>query len=195
MDIIAFLADNFEWILSIVVGFLCFFVTLLRTGSVKKAIKNLKEYEEMLKYKTALQAMDKPPEGQTFSNTVPDYILDPVTNELERSPIDKDVQAYIDSHIDVALDRALEKFLPKEVINSDDVADYTAHSQDLAVMGEAFELAEHYRDVYHLDDNMSVSDIYNFVGEQADKMKNDLLKYNQSKEIKQDVESKTQETK
>lgn len=194
MDFLSLIVDNLDIVLSVIIGFLCFLLAWVRTGSLKKAINQLKEYEEMIKYKTASKAQEEPREGQKFSRTVPDYILDPVTNELQRSPIDKDVQAYIDSHIDVALDRALERFLPK-VVESDDIAYYTAQSQDLAVMGEAFEIAEDYREKYNLDPNMSVADIYKYVGEQADKMKQDLLKYNQKTEAKQNVESKTQETK
>lgn len=194
MEFLSLVADNLDLVLSVIIGFLCFFLAWFRTGSLKKAIKQLKEYEEMIKYNTAEKAIAAESQAQTFSRTVPDYILDPASNELNRSPIDKDIQAYIDSHIDVALDKALEKFLPK-VVESDEVANYTSHSQDLAVMGEAFEVAENYRDMYNLDPNMSVADVYKYVGEQADKMKNDLLKYNQKSEVQKDVESKTQEIK
>lgn len=196
-DFLQLVVDNFELILSVVIGFLCFLLAWFRTGSVKKAIKQLKEYEDMIKFRKASKAMEEKRVGQKFSNTVTDYILDPATNELQESPIPKDVQAKIESYIDVALDRALERFLPKNVQDVDGVMDYTQHSQDLSVMGEAFEVAEEYRERYNLDSNMSVADIYKFVEEQADKMKNDLLKYNQPKqeEVKQDVESKTKETK
>lgn len=196
-DFISLLVDNLDIVLSVVFGFLCFLVAWIRTGSLKKAIIQLKDYEDMIKYKTAEKAQAEKRVGQSFSNTVTDYILDPVTNELAESPIPKDVQAYIDSHIDVALDRALEKFLPKNVIDDNDtVADYTTTSQDLAVMGEAFEVAEDYRERYDLDPKMSVSDIYKYVGEQADKMKADLLKYGEKKqEVKKDVDVKTEEIK
>lgn len=192
---ITLLADNIDIVMSVIVGFLCFLVTWCRTGSLNKAIKRLKEYEEMIKYQTAEKASAAKRVGQKFSNTVTDYILDPVTNELHESPIPKDVQAYIDSHLDVALDRALERFLPKNVIDSDDTVDYTQTSQDLSVMGEAFEVAEDYRERFKLPAEMSVADIYKFVGEQADKMKTDLLKYNEKGEVKKDVEGKTQEVK
>lgn len=188
-DVLQYLADNIVTVCSVVVGLLCFIVTWVRTGSVKKAILKLKECEdEMLKYRVAEKV--KPTAGQEFSNTVPDYILDPVTNELERSKIDKDIQAYIDSYVDVALDRALDKFLPNVQVESDVVQDYTVTSQDLARMGEAFEVAEHYRDLYNLDPEMSVADVYKFVGQQADKMKNDLLNYSKPKETEQNVETK-----
>lgn len=143
----------------------------------------------MIKYRTAEKAQEEERKGLEFKNTVTDYILDPVTNELSESPVPKDVQAQIESYIDVALDRALEKFLPKVVAeDNDNVADYVQHSQDLAVMSEAYDLAEEYRERYNLDPKMSTADIYKFVGEQADKMKNDLLKYSQ--EVKPNVESK-----
>lgn len=147
----------------------------------------------MIKYRTAEKAQEEPVKGQVFSNTVTDYILDPVTNELQESPVPKDIQAQIESYIDVALERALEKFLPKVVAEDNDhVADYVQHTQDLAVMSEAYDLAEEYRERYNLDPNMSTADIYKFVGEQADKMKNDLLKY--SSEVNTNGESEKKET-
>lgn len=193
-EVITFLVDNLDLVLSFVIGFLCFLLAWVRTGSLKKAIKQLKEYEDMIKYRVAEEAQAEKRTGQEFSNTVTDYILDPVTNELSVSPVPKDIQALIESYIDVALDRALEKFLPEQVVKSDDtVADYTQTSQDLAVMGEAFDLAEEYRQQYNLGDDLSVADIYKYVGEQADKMKNDLLNYqNRSKEVFKD--GKTSET-
>lgn len=185
-EVFTFLADNLDLVMSIVVGFLCFLVTFVRTGSIKKAIKHLQEVD-IVKHPAR--------KGQEFSETVTDYILDPVSNELAESPIPKNIQAEIDSYIDVALDRALEKFMPKVIEDNDTVGEYTQTSQDLATMGEAFEVAEEYRDRYNLDPKMSVADIYKYVGEQADKMKADLLKYNQPQEVKPNVESKAQEAK
>ena len=178
-------------ILATVFGFV---VMVVQVKKYRIQSKQFKEENNLIKYQTAEQKMAEKREGQKFSNTVTDYILDPVTNELEVSPVPKDVQAYIESYIDVALDRALERFLPKNVIADDNnVADYTQHSQDLSVMGEAFDLAEEYRAIYNLGDKMSVSEIYDYVSKEADKMKENLLKYNQKMEVNDN--GKTEEVK
>lgn len=194
-DFWSLLADNLDIVLSCVVGLLCFMVTLFRTGSVKKSIQKLKEYEEMVKYKVAEKQVEKPVKGQEFSETIDDYILDPVTNELEKSPVPKNVQAYIQSSVDIALERALEKFMP-DVVSSDDVPQqYEAMSQDLAAMGDAFELAEVYRERFGLDPKLSVSQVFSEVQKRADLLKQDLLNKTTKKESDNNVESKTQETK
>lgn len=193
---IALLVDNFDLVLSVIIGFLCFFVAWFRTGSLKKAIKQLKEYEDMIKYRTAEQAQEENRVGQKFSNTVTDYILDPATNELEVSPVPKDVQAQIESYKDVALDRTLERFLPDQVVDDNDhIADYTQKVQDLAVIADAMDLAEEYRERYNLDPNMSVSDIYKFVNQKSYELKKTLLNQNKPSEDNDNGKSKTQETK
>lgn len=182
--------DNLDVMLSVIFGLLLFLITFFRTGSIKKSIKNLKEFETMITYKTAKDREELPVKAQEFSNTVPDYILDPVTNELERSPVDKDVQAYIDSYVDVALERALQRFLPQDVIEDNDhIADYTQKSQDLAELGSAFDLAEDYREKYNLPDNYTFEQIMSFVSDKATALKTELQKQTIKKEVS---ESETQ---
>lgn len=193
---ITLLVDNIDLVLSVIVGFLCFLLAWVRTGSLKKAIKQLKEYEDMIKYRTAEKAQVEKRVGQSFSNTVTDYILDPATNELEQSPVPKDVQAQIESYKDVALDRTLERFLPDRVVDDNDhIADYTQKVQDLAVIADAIDLAEEYRTQYNLDPNMSVKDIYKFVNQKSDELKKTLLNQNKPSEDNDNGKSKTQETK
>lgn len=174
------LVENLDSILPLVLSLLCFLVTLFRTGSIKKSINSLMEVNNLITYKTAATAGKLPVKQQKFSETVPDYILDPATNELERSPVDKDVQAYIASYIDVALDRALERFMPKEVIDDNDhYSDYTQKSQDLAELGSAMELAENYREQYNLPDSWGFEKIMSFVGDKAAELKTKLTSVEQ----------------
>lgn len=185
--------NDFGLLISVLVGFLCFLVTLFRTGSVQKAIKNLKEYEEMIKYKVA----EKPQEvkEQEFSKTITDYILDPVTNELNESPIPKDVDAEIQSHKDVALEVALERFLPDDVQTSDKIADYADMSADLSVLADAIDLAEDYREQYNLPDDMTTKQIFAFVQKQSDDLKQSILSQtNKQKEVADNGKSEKKET-
>lgn len=122
--------------------------------------------------------------SQKFTPYEKDYILNPVSNELEEKPIPRNVQDYIQSYIDCALERALEKFLPKDVEESDAVIDYTAKLQELASLGEAMEIAEQYRDEFNLPDTYSMSDIYSFVDKQAKKIKKHIDEANKPKEDK-----------
>lgn len=172
--------NDFGLLISVIVGFLCFLVTLFRTGSVQKAIKNLKEYEEMIKYKVAEKPQE--PKVQEFSKTITDYILDPVTNELEVSPIPKDVDAEIQSFKDVSLESALEKFLPDDVKTSDQIADYANMSADLSVLADAIDLAEDYREQYNLSDDMTTEQIFKFVQQQSDDLKQSILSQTNKKQ-------------
>lgn len=149
----------------------------------------------MIKYKTAEAVQAELAKGQEFSETIKDYILDPVTNELEESPVPKNVQAEIQSYIDVALDRALEKFLPQVATEVDDVEDnYTAVAQDLASMGDAFDLAEEYREKLGLGADVSVADIFAKVAERAETLKQTLMNKTQKKEEEKN-ESEKEEVK
>lgn len=125
---------------------------------------------------------------QTFTPYRDDYLLNKVTNELEKKPIPVNVQEYIDSHIESALERALERFMPQNVEESDDVADYTERIEDLSSMAEAMDLAEDYRDRYNLPDDMSVKDIYAFVAQSAKELRERIVNKSKVKEDKVDEE-------
>lgn len=143
-----------------------FLVTLFTKKSVTHAVKNFEEVITMGKKYLTVDTRSKT--KQVFSEEVPDYVLSERTNELELSPIPKNIQDYINSHIETALERALERFSVPNAIEQEDVFnDYTQRVDDLSSIGEAIELAETYRDRYHLPDTYSISDIYSFVDKQA----------------------------
>lgn len=124
-----------------------------------------------MKYETVDSKRKCPYVGQTFTDYVKDYILNPGTNELEELPKLKNVQAYIQSFLCTCLEASLEKFLPK-IENAEDVtADYTQRLNDLAVLGDYMELAEEYREKLNLPDTASVAEIYAAVDKSAQDLK------------------------
>ena len=125
-----------------------------------------------MKFKTANDTRE--PVTQQFSETIPDYTLNTRTNELERLPVDKDIQAYIDSYIDCALDKILERFLPITPPTDAQFIELEQMQTDLAQAGELFDLAEEYRDKFNLDDSLSVSQIFEYVQQESDKLAKDL---------------------
>lgn len=194
MDIVSWLSNlDIENVLSLLF-FVCVFiiniVNFFRTGRLSYGAKKfISDEVNSLKKDTSCYS-------QTFSEEVPDYVLNPVTNELEESPIPKNVQKYIESYIDTALDRVIERFLPENVVEAegeDNVVDYTQMYEDLAYAGEVFDIAEDYREKFNLSDTMSVQDVFNYV----EKMSEDLAKRLKNKTNKSEVKDNetSQETK
>lgn len=157
------------------VGILFTIVNFFRTGRLNNSAKSfIKECFDNLKNKDY---------SQSFSETITDYILNPQTNELEESPIPKNVQAYIQSYVDTALNNVLDRFLPQQIIQDDDgVADFTQYTQDLASFGAVLDMAEDYREKFGLDEKMSAQDIFKYVQSKADNLKEKLSKTMAEKE-------------
>ena len=122
--------------------------------------------------------------SQSFTPYSPEYVYNPATRELELvSATGKNDQAKIDSFIEFALDRILARFsdsaeLYRKSVKADDdedvVADYSSVSSDLGALGDAFDIAEDYREKFGLADSMSFSDIMKFVGDRAAELKTKL---------------------
>lgn len=182
-----FVFDCVVLIFSFVIGL----ITFIRTGSIKKSINNFLEVDKM-KYKT-FDSNKKEDYSQTFSEKVPDYILNQSTNTLERLPEDKDIQAYIQSFLDSALERALEKYMPVNVQEDDTIMDYSQKVEDLSMLADSMDLAEEYREKYHLPDTYTMSDIYSFVDKQAQDIKKVLVSKNKvEKEVNSDGKSEAE---
>lgn len=184
---------DYEFWLSIavlVLSCLAFLITFVRTGSLKKAIKNFSEVN-MVKYRTMATREKTAPSPQEFSEFEDDYVLNPDTNELEKLPIQKNIQAKIDSYLECALEKALERFLPQNVSEVDDVReDYSKSVEDLGSLGAAMEAAEEYRERFNLPDNYSLSDIYDFVDKHAKELKVKLSEFN--KPVKEEEKNGSQ---
>lgn len=194
MEIVSWLGNlDIENVLSLlffVGAFVINVVNFFRTGRLSNGAKKFIIDE--------VNALKKDTSGysQTFSEEVPDYVLNPVTNELEESPIPKNVQKYIESYIDTALDRVLERFLPENVVQAegeDNVVDYTQMYEDLAYAGEVFDIAEDYRDKFNLPATMSVQDVFNYVEKMSEEMAERLKNQTNKSEVKDNETS--QETK
>lgn len=176
VTVLEFLENNLQIVsaaLFSLAGIVLFFVNYLRTGKIDKELTEFINKElEIMKFKTANDSRE--PVAQQFSETIPDYTLNTRTNELERLPVDKDIQAYIDSYIDCALDKILERFLPITPPTDQQFVELEQMQTDLAQAGELFDLAEEYREKFNLDDNMSVSQIFEYVQQESDKLAKDL---------------------
>lgn len=194
MEVFSRLFDwNFDSVLSLLFFVSIFVVSVInffRTGRLSNGAKKfITDEVNMLKKDTSGYS-------QTFSEEVPDYVLNPVTNELEESPIPKNVQKYIESYIDTALDRVIERFLPENVVEAegeDNVADYTQMYEDLAYAGEVFDIAEDYRDKFNLPDTMSVQDVFEYVEKMSEDLAERLKNQTNKSEVKDNETS--QETK
>lgn len=168
------------------VGAIAFIVTFIRTGNIKKSLGEFMKYfnfDKNTKQSTSY--------SQKFSEYKDSYILNPSTNELEKLDTPKNIQAEIDSYLDCALERALEKFLPSDVVDDKNIADYTQRVDDLSVIGEAIDIAEDYRVKYNLPDSYTPAQIYDFISKQASDIKSKLSDSGKEKisEVKSDVEA------
>lgn len=166
-------------------------VSVRLTTSLKKLLSRQSENEKeeiLLKYRTVDDAQASCSK-QSFTEFEKDYLLNPVSNELEEKPIPKNVQEYINSFIECALERALERFLPKDVEDVDDVAEYSQHVEDLAVLGEAMELSEMYREKLGLSDKLSMAQIFAKVDEEAQALKVKLAQASKKEEVKNNEEN------
>lgn len=166
-------------VLFALVALFAFVYSLIRTGSIKKAVTDFKYYIEEVENLGYIKTKKY---SQEFTPEVKDYILNPASNELEELPLPKNVQAKIDGYIETSLERALNKFLPKDVKEDDLIADYTQRVDDLGSLGEAMELAEEYREQFHLPDNATMAEIFACVDKSAKELKNKLCTF-ESKEV------------
>ena len=183
-------SDNLLAICFFVASFIVSVINFFRTGRLSNGAKKfIIEEVNTLKKDTSGYT-------QTFSEEVPDYVLNPVTNELEESPIPKNVQKYIESYLDTALERVIERFLPENVVEAegeDDIADYTQMYEDLAYAGEVFDIAEDYREKFNLPDTMSVQEVFNYVEKMSEDLAERLKNQTNKSEVKNNETS--QETK
>lgn len=153
------------FIVSVVVSLINFF----RTGNLSKIAKKYinGELETLKGYKKPAKAYT-----QEFSEVRDTYVLNTVTNVLEKSPLKDPVQEKIQSYATTCLGKVLELLLnpdsykdPENVKVVDDVALHNDVEEDLAYMGDVFEIAEGYREKFGLPDTLSVEEVFAKVGE------------------------------
>lgn len=175
MDVSAWLTDIGDkidsivslilFIVSVVVSFINFFRTGNLSKIAKKYIKG--ELETVKGYKKPAKAYQ-----QEFSEVRDTYVLNTVTNVLEKSPLKEPVQEKIQSYASTCLGNVLDLLLnpdsykdPENVKVVDDVALHNDVEEDLAYMGDVFEIAEGYREKFGLPDTLSVEEVFAKVGE------------------------------
>lgn len=153
------------FIVSVVVSLINFFRTGNLSKIAKKYIKG--ELETMKGYKKPAKAY-----MQEFSEVRDTYVLNTVTNVLEKSPLKEPVQEKIQSYASTCLSNVLDLLLnpdnykdPDNVKVVDDVALHNDVEEDLAYMGDVFEIAEGYREKFGLPDTLSVEEVFAKVGE------------------------------
>ena len=134
--------------------------------------------------------------AQTFSNEKTCYVLDEASGELVPLATKKDLQAEIDSYLSTRLEEVIGKFInthdsPEEVVQ----ADYSSSRADLAMLGEAIELADEYRERLHLPANLSVEQVFSEVDKLSDSLKQRLSDVNLKKAEKAEKKDKDGEDK
>lgn len=142
------------------------FVYVVRTGNIKKFIKEV--FDMNYKFKTP-QTVDNSV-GQTFDKTKPVYRLNKATGQLESTGETIDIQELINSCLETCLAKALDRLMPEVKIN-EDVAQLELMREDLDIAMDTCARAEDYRTRFGLADSLSVEDIYNEVAKQADIVK------------------------
>lgn len=188
-------AENVVSLFLLIIAFIVSIVNFFRTGrlntSAKKFIKET--IEEMPR------DLKRPVHSQSFTEERDDYILNSVTNMLEKSPVKVNVQKKIQSYVVTCLENVLNALQhPEEfedgdnVTVEDSVATRNDMLEDLSYAGQLFDIAEEYRERFGLSADMSVQDVFNYVQTQADEM-GERLKNQGQQEVENNAQTQKTE--
>lgn len=143
--------------------------------------------------------LKRPVHSQSFTEEREDYILNSVTNMLEKSPVKVNVQKKIQSYVVTCLENVLNALQhPEEfedgdnVMVEDSVATRNDMLEDLSYAGQLFDIAEEYRERFGLSADMSVQDVFNYVQTQADEM-GERLKNQGQQEVENNAQTQKTE--
>lgn len=192
-----------------VIEFLCFFVVAIllfkKTGKISYLQSLLDKFYnkevESMKYRTQnYQEKDKQP-GQTFDKYLKVYRYNKVKGEVEETDDRIDIQEMINSAYSGCLQDALNRFLPEysntpqDVVNDPNIVDVDELQDDLDVMRETMNIADHYREVLHLSDDVPVSEVFEKMSQKSIELKNELNAIPVAKEVpdeKKEIEQKSE---
>lgn len=186
--------DSVVSLILFIVSVVISLINFVRTGELSKSAKKFiqGETETVKGYKKPVKAYQ-----QEFSEVRDQYVLNSVTNVLEKSPLKENVQEKIQSYASSCFQNVIELLLNPESYKDgenvkvvDDVALHNDVEEDLAYMGDVFEIAEGYREKFGLPDTMSVEQVFAKVGEYskqlADKIKEQAEAQNKTVEKESD---------
>lgn len=149
--------------------------------------KILKEVLSILKYRVTGSAEATKDSMQSFSRIKPVYRLNKATNELEKTEETVDITEIANSCKDFCMQAVLERFFPTEGSQENVLQEQVdLMADDLDIMKSSFDLAETYRQKFNLPLEMSVNDIFTYVGNQAKVLKSKLKE--QEENAKKNVE-------
>lgn len=148
---------------------------------VKTLKNNFKEIvNDMAKFRLPdyqeSKSFDKSTQKQKFTQYSPEFIYNEDTGELKATGGKIDDQAIIDSYLDTCFEKVLEKFLPDllntpQPVNEGVYGDATQVKQDLADFAAMLDVAEDYRDKYHLSDDLNAIQVFEAVQKLSDEHK------------------------
>ncbi len=188
-------AENVVSLFLLIIAFIVSIVNFFRTGRLNTSAKEF--------IKETIQEMPRdlkrPVHSQSFTEERDDYVLNTVTNMLEKSPVPVNVQKKIQSYIGTCLENVMNALLhPEEfedgdnVTLQDSVASRNDMLEDLSYAGEMFDIAEEYRERFNLSPDMSVQDIFKYVQTQADEM-GERLKNQGQQEVENNAQTQKTE--
>ena len=188
-------AENVVSLLLLIIAFIVSIVNFFRTGRLNTSAKKfIKETTEEMS-----RDLKRPVHSQSFTEERDDYILNSVTNMLEKSPVKVNVQKKIQSYVVTCLENVLNALQNPEdfedgdnVTVEDSVATRNDMLEDLSYAGQLFDIAEEYRERFGLSADMSVQDVFNYVQTQADEM-GERLKNQGQQEIENDAQTQKTE--
>lgn len=145
----------------------------------------------MAKYRNAHYREICPSPSQTFSEFKKDYRLDERNNVLVETGTLTNIQELIQSAVESTFDKKLDKLMPtQQPVVTDSVVLNTMQDK-LALMSEAYNVAESYREKYKLADDLTPMQIFDYVTNEANKLKESINKVSlshQKAKLKSDIE-------
>lgn len=119
---------------------------------------------------------EKPFEGTSFDRFIPQYHLNH-KGQLERSPIDKDMDEYIQSQKSTLFERMLDQVSSGGIVfdeNDSLIEESVRHSTNLDIMLETDRIIEEYRKENNLPEDMSRAEIYDFINNRVGQIKKEF---------------------